>query len=423
MVVAGWQPPPTSGDRLMWGLRDRLLRQRMNDDPGYKERLRRGISSLKSSAENLADMGKQFQRELKEYFARDINAAIYKVTRPDDYRPDLRTVESIVSQTQQFVQNEDVTSNSNPFRLILTSIWERVMEEDWRTTIKGLALLHKLLRDVNPENALCFNKLFNKMSREECDHAGHMYFSLPPVVRLNAEGQAWSRFMRSYFRYVRKRAKTFTSQFAELELLGFEEMHPEEIIFAVLKARKNVEAILACAFPREEYAEVSMWCLELLAEDLHHLWHLFHDRLDWVFNQAKHGNPPLFRDYDQEEAESLILELKRFYTENCGHVQAFLTEADELLSYYGIPCSENLVDLPVPHHFDGTTGACSNTASTASSSSQSTGGASEGCVAPAGADLPAHTDARSQRASDEEITELQNPQSSEDLDISDHSVS
>lgn len=80
------------------------------------------------------------------YYSGDFESMLLKATRPDDQRPPPEFVGAILDATGTFHRDEDLTSNSNPYRVTLRKLWAKMAEKDWRTVAKALYIFHVLLR-------------------------------------------------------------------------------------------------------------------------------------------------------------------------------------------------------------------------------------------------------------------------------------
>jgi len=328
-------------------LRSTLLKPTDPQKQGLKKTMASYGEMASSTLSSIVHTGYRMKRDLKEYFAGDVEAAMLKVTRPDDYCPDPLTVNSIIGQTRFFVQDEDVTSNSNCYRAMLRKIWQKLAEDDWRTVTKALYLLHKLLRDVGAEDARCFKILLEKMSREVHERRTmERCFSIKVISKVKSEDTHYQSFIQRYATYVLKRARTFTSGFIELKLVGAN-MRPEDVIATLMKAKKALTVGLNCMVTAEEESEVSVVCMELLVHDLYNLWTLFHKKLKWVVDQQEEGD--LFQAWDENEVAGLMDQFKEFYLSRYEDIKHFILENDDLLSLYGF-CLPTM-DLPAKHQF------------------------------------------------------------------------
>ena len=133
------------------------------------------------------------------------------MTAPTNTKPDEDDVERFVATVETFVRNMDVTSQSNPYRVTLRKLWTKAAEPDGRTVLKAQYLLHILLRNTSPEDAIIFKTLLNKMMRETCKKPGNCkYFDMNKLTSVSADTMELQDFIERYSTYVFQRAKTFT---------------------------------------------------------------------------------------------------------------------------------------------------------------------------------------------------------------------
>mmetsp|Transcript_35094 Transcript_35094/g.57785 ORF Transcript_35094/g.57785 Transcript_35094/m.57785 type:complete len:463 (+) Transcript_35094:606-1994(+) len=331
-------------------MRNMLLRPKDPTKPGLQKQLQSAGQSAGSIMNSMKQASHRMTRDLKEYFAGDVEAAMLKVTRPDDYSPDPLTMDSIVRQTEHFEIDEDVTSKSNCYRQLLTKIWNKLAEEDWRTTAKALLLLHKLLRTVKPEDGRCIKIFLMKMSREVHDRRTMERCFSPALIRKTSCGPDHRRmedFLGRYSAYVLQRGFIFTAGFAELRLMH--KLRHEDGVAILYAAKKLLAKGLACRLRADEETEVTAACLELLAADLCDLWAIFHDKLRWAADQR--GKPGgLFAGYHPDEVAATLRRLADFYARARPEVDAFAQRADALCALHGLHLHTAL-DLPPAHAF------------------------------------------------------------------------
>eukprot|EP00622_Pseudochattonella_farcimen_P005418 FR741030.1.p1 GENE.FR741030.1~~FR741030.1.p1 ORF type:complete len:250 (+),score=35.12 FR741030.1:67-750(+) len=214
-----------------------------------------------------------------------------------------------------------------------------MIEPDWRTVLKALYMFHMLLAKVEPEDAVIFKKLLDKMGREVSRKSGDRYFSKSRILDIDAESDAMSEFVRAYGNYVLKRASMFTSQFEELNLLrDGTSLSGDDCVAQLLKAKKLLTAMLACGVDPDAEADVTLACLDVVVRDMHVLFSLYDEKLSWVVANKR----SLFKQWDEDEVTKLFDHFLKFRRDKLGTFQSFLTTSTDLLELYG---SKNLRQL------------------------------------------------------------------------------
>jgi len=112
-------------------------------------------------------------------------------TKPGDCeRPPSQLVDKVLVTVGTFARSLDTSSSSNPYRTTLRKLWSKLKEKDWRTTLKALFVLHRLLAEVEPEDGVLFKKCLQRMQRETDKKLDPLsnggkpvkHFSLGPIV-------------------------------------------------------------------------------------------------------------------------------------------------------------------------------------------------------------------------------------------------
>ena len=289
---------------------------------------------------------KSIKRSVKSYFSSDFEVLLLKMTSPDDNPPDDLDVDRFTATIETFVRNMDVTSVSNPYRVTLRKIWSKLTETDFRTTVKGLYLLHILLRYSQPEDALVFRTLLSKMMRERCSKSKSKYFDITKMCHGSQDRISTSNFISQYATFVLKRAKTFTSSFEEMKLIT-ESMDVDDICAQMFKAKKLIDAALDCKSSLDinhSIGAVIIMCLKCIAIDVKDLFILFYEKLKWIETESINGN--LFHVWKKEEVKAMLKHLVEFYDDRYEIITRNLDEINNLLDNQGCDSIDTISHLP-----------------------------------------------------------------------------
>lgn len=223
----------------------------------------KGMSVLKSSLLSSADAAlsstSKVQRQLKSYFSSDFEVLLLRMTAPDNLRLADDDLERFIATIETFVRNMDVTCQSNPYRVTLRKIWTKAAETDGRSVLKAQFLLHTLLRGTTPEDSLIFKTLLKKMLREKCKKTNSKYFDIAKISLVSADTSHLKDFITRYSVYIFQRAKTFTSCFEEMKLIG-DGMRTEDICaqvrhLMIIHIVRIILPSLQCAHPMSRVFE------------------------------------------------------------------------------------------------------------------------------------------------------------------------
>ncbi len=289
---------------------------------------------------------KSIKRSVKSYFSSDFEVLLLKITSPNDNLPDDIDVDRFTATIETFVRNMDVTSASNPYRVTLRKIWSKLTETDFRTTVKGLYLMHILLRHSQPEDALIFKTLLSKMMRERCRKTKSKYFDITKMCHSGQDRIYISNFISRYANFVLKRAKTFTSSFEEMKLIT-ESMDVDDICAQMFKAKKLIDAALDCKSSLDTNYSVSavvIMCLKCIAIDVKELFILFYEKLKWIETESINGN--LFHVWKKEEVKAMLKHLIEFYDDRYDIITRNLNEINHLLDNQGCESIDTISHLP-----------------------------------------------------------------------------
>lgn len=285
---------------------------------------------LKKSAESSLSLSNRIQRELKTYLSSDFEALLLRLTSPTDTIANEKDKETFISTIDTFVRNLDLKSDSNPYRVCLRKVWNKICESDGRTVLKSFFLLHNILRFTEPEDAVIFKSLILKMSKERCPKNRSKYFDTN-VISLTPETKYLEDFISRYSSYVLKRSRAFTSSFEEVKLISHT-MRVDDICASMMKSCKVLDAALACYPSPDEESEVVLSCLELVALDIRELFTLFYEKLKWIDKEEEVGD--LFNTWEEAEVSAILTHLKSFYNDRYDDINKFLFELADILKLY-----------------------------------------------------------------------------------------
>lgn len=246
------------------------------------------LKSTTSGTKQAIIAAKVVSRGLKSYFSSDFEALLLRVTKPDDKRPPSDDIERILATISTFIRNIDMNSDNNPYRVTLRKIWNKISEPDVRTKLKALHILHIILRYSDPEDAIIFKRLMDKMSKEYSRKSKNYYFKFESMQTHFAVDTALSRFSMAYATCVSKRAKAFTSEFEEMKVIGHG-MQTEDICAQMAKAFTLLDIFLDCKISEGEECELTALCQEAIASDMRQLLILYHDKLTWIVREDEIG--------------------------------------------------------------------------------------------------------------------------------------
>ena len=301
---------------------------------------------VKKTVDSALASSKHIKRSVKSYFSSDFEVLLLQMTSPDDNPPDNADINRFMATIETFVRNMDVTSASNPYRVTLRKLWSKLTEKDFRTVVKGLYLLHILLRNSQPEDALVFKTLLAKMIRERCKKTKCKYFDVNIMCQSSQDMIYATDFIFRYTNFILKRAKTFTSSFEEMKLIT-EGMDVDDICAQMFKAKKLLDAALDCKSSLDlnnTASPVIILCFKSIAIDMRDLFVLFYEKLKWIENESANGT--LFQVWKKEEVKAMLKHLIEFYDDRYDIITKNVDEFNLLLDDQGLDSIDTISHLP-----------------------------------------------------------------------------
>lgn len=192
--------------------------------------------NMKQSINYLKLQTNKIKRDIKSYISSDFEVLLLRLTSPDKIPPLIIDIKRFLATTQTFIRNNDLKSQSNTYRVTLRKLWSKIIETNINTKIKGIYLLHTLLKYSDIEDSIIYQKLINKMSKEYSKKTNCKYFDIIHIYKQYKQQKDQmnhnhlndvsyytinNEYLHYYSMYVVQRAKLFTSNFNELIMINY----------------------------------------------------------------------------------------------------------------------------------------------------------------------------------------------------------
>jgi len=182
-------------------------------------------NNLFNSVKKTIHITTRIKRKIKSFFSSDYEVLLLQLTCPTDDKPVYYDLNRFLATTKTFVRNIDLKSESNPYRVTLRKIWSKVLEDDIRIVIKALFLLHSLLKCSDSSDALIYQSLISKMSKETVKASNCKYFDFSKINYTNDNNllshYKYCSFVRLYSSYIWERSKLCVRDFKEMKDIGY----------------------------------------------------------------------------------------------------------------------------------------------------------------------------------------------------------
>ena len=97
------------------------------------------------------DTMKKAQRAAKEKTSSDFEKLLLRATSPEDTPVMLPDMQMLFKEIKYFPRRAR-GPGVNPYEKTLHKLWNKIAEKDWRTTAKGVDILHRMARDCKPKD-------------------------------------------------------------------------------------------------------------------------------------------------------------------------------------------------------------------------------------------------------------------------------
>jgi len=254
------------------------LRESIPDASSIKDSAFNSISAAKESTSKLSS---NFYREIKGLTSSELEQVMLKATQPNDVPVKGTHVERLVGVTYQISGRYDI------YDAVLRKLWSKMMEKDWRTTIKALYILHRFSADGAPDHQAALKARLRELRRTRDPKRKEKYFNSKQLLAGDSTpaNLAYRAFLGRYAHYVLLRAQCFGGMFAEIANDPSKAPKPkgsksskqqqQKCITSTCLKNEHLEASqmllkagLSCAMKEEEECENTAIALERVVSDL-----------------------------------------------------------------------------------------------------------------------------------------------------------
>jgi len=254
------------------------LRESIPDASSIKDSAFNSISAAKDTTSKLSS---NFYREIKGLTSSELEQVMLKATQPNDVPVKGTHVERLVGVTYQISGRYDI------YDAVLRKLWSKMIEKDWRTTIKALYILHRFSADGAPDHQAALKARLRELRRTRDPKRKEKYFNSKQLLAGDSTpaNLAYRAFLGRYAHYVLLRAQCFGGMFGEIAndpskakpKPGSKSSSKQQKKCITSTCLKNehleasqmlLKAGLSCAMKEEEECENTAIALERVVSDL-----------------------------------------------------------------------------------------------------------------------------------------------------------
>lgn len=205
-----------------------------------------------------------------------------KATQPNDTPVKGKHVERLVGVTYQISGRYDIYDS------VLRKLWSKMVEKDWRTTVKALYILHRFSADGAPDHQAALKARLRELRRTRDPKRKEKFFNSKQLLAGDSTPAdiAFRAFLGRYAHYVLLRAQCFGGIFTEIanepdarkpkgNNKKPQRQPPKKPITTTCLKNEHLEAAqmllkagLACDLKEEEECENSAIAFERVVSDL-----------------------------------------------------------------------------------------------------------------------------------------------------------
>jgi hypothetical protein len=230
------------------------------------------VNSLNKARETTSSLTSNIYREVKGLTSSELEQVMLKATKPDDTPVKGKHVERLVGVTYQISARYDI------YDAVLRKLWGKMIEKDWRTTMKSLYILHRFSADGAPEHAPALKARLRELRRTRDPKRKDKFFNSKQLLAgdSNPEDIKFRAYMSRYAHYVLLRAQCFGGMFDEISQMPKQEKKkaPKPITATAMRVEHLEAAIMllkagvVCQLKEGEECENTALAAERVASDL-----------------------------------------------------------------------------------------------------------------------------------------------------------
>ena len=173
-------PQPSAFTRGLTALRDSIP-----DPASLKDATANSIAAAKSTTSRLSS---NIYRDIKGLTSSELEQVMLKATKPDDSPVKGQHVERLVGVTYQISGRYDI------YDAVLRKLWAKMVEKDWRTTIKALYILHRFAADGAPDHQAALKARLRELRRTRDPKRKDKYFNSKQLLAGDSTVRSFSFF-------------------------------------------------------------------------------------------------------------------------------------------------------------------------------------------------------------------------------------
>lgn len=263
--------------------------------PSGQTMWQRGISMAHKAAEQAYTTGKQAaerakvlskdaavkvheaSRLAKAYYSSEYEKFLLTATWPSDQRVPQHLTKRLVDSVARFPARPHALPEDDPYRVTLRKLWKKMVEKDWRTSLKALYLVHALSRQTPLKNSRALSKMLKSMLGDVDPKTGRKYFNRRDLVAHKRDDRA-ARLVDAYNGLVLRRALLFAGKFEDVTKQPVCDASPKRAVADATKRAGNALLVLDhaahfvdTALSGTKVADthlVVVGCLELVVADI-----------------------------------------------------------------------------------------------------------------------------------------------------------
>eukprot|EP00560_Eucampia_antarctica_P008126 CAMPEP_0197826046 /NCGR_PEP_ID=MMETSP1437-20131217/3053_1 /TAXON_ID=49252 ORGANISM="Eucampia antarctica, Strain CCMP1452" /NCGR_SAMPLE_ID=MMETSP1437 /ASSEMBLY_ACC=CAM_ASM_001096 /LENGTH=639 /DNA_ID=CAMNT_0043426301 /DNA_START=92 /DNA_END=2011 /DNA_ORIENTATION=+ len=197
-------PAPSAFTRGLSALRDAIPAPTSVRDAAF--------SAAAAARDSTSKISSNFYREVKGLTSSELEQVMLKATKPDDTPVKGKHAERLVGVTYQISGRYDI------YDAVLRKLWSKMTENDWRTTIKALYILHRFSADGAPDHQHSLKARLRELRRTVDPKRKDKFFNSKQLLAGDSSPATikYRALLSRYSHYVLLRAQCFGGMFNEI---------------------------------------------------------------------------------------------------------------------------------------------------------------------------------------------------------------
>ncbi|CAM9106667.1 unnamed protein product, partial [Choristocarpus tenellus] len=219
----------------------------------------------------------EWKKIAKGKFSSHFERFMLQMTWPDDNAVDETFVKDLMHYLDTADDYPDVRSPNNPYKRTLRKLWSRIAEDDYRTKLKALVLLHHMSTDLSVAASIRVrNHLMRMRDETNLKNRNEVYFEQSRISDVSSTGIPFLPLLKSYGSFTfRRMVEVKGGPGQVLATLKSKKTTQAEAVTLLRRLDKLICHGTGCRVDRKTMCKITADVIRFTANDTMIMWRLY----------------------------------------------------------------------------------------------------------------------------------------------------